>query len=402
MTLPPPAGPVPQSPPSGLCPSCRSADLSFVAELEGPVHTSKLLDDFETAAHYPRGQVALWLCAACGLITNTTFDAPGHDYTASYEETQAFSPRFRQYADELAATLVERHDLRGRDVLEIGCGKGDVLQRLCRATGGAGVGIDPSWLGETLDADVADRITVHRSFFDGGLIDRAYGLILCRHTLEHVHDVHAFLRDLRTALEPYPDTVVVFEIPETLRILRADAFWDVYYEHCSYFTPGSLARAFRAAEFRPTELELTFDDQYALVTVRAGEGGDTLPLEEPASEVATASASFAEGLERQRRFWTARLGALRDRGQTSAVWGAGSKGVGFLAALGLSDEVACAVDVNPTKHGMYLPGTGHEIVPPERLLDVRPDVVVVMNAAYLAEIQANLAELGIDADVEAL
>ena len=84
------------------------------------------------------------------------------------------------------------------------------------------------------------------------------------------------------------------------------------------------------------------------------------------------------------------------------IWGAGSKGVGFLSTLGISDEIACAVDVNPAKHGMFMPGTGHEIVGPERLREVRPGLVVVMNPVYADEIRHDLEQLGVSAEVDAL
>lgn len=370
--------------------------------MRGPVHTSKLLADRASAVAYPTGEIAISGCEDCGLLTNTTFDAPHHDYTASYEEVQAFSPRFVAYATDLAERLTERHGLRGGHVFEIGCGQTDFLRILCDVAGATAEAVDPSWRPSDLPQEWRGRISVARSFFDRAAIGTRPDLVVCRHTLEHVHDVRWFLAELREALAPWPETPVVFEIPETARILRAVAFWDVYYEHCSYFTPGSLARAFRHAGFRPTALELGFDDQYALVTAVAGEGGETLALEEPASAMDREASLFAGKLDEQRAYWVERLGSLHAAGKTSAIWGAGSKGVGFLAALGLGPEVACAVDLNPSKHGMYLPGTGHEIVPPERLLELRPDVVVVMNPAYLAEISANVAELGLDADVVAL
>ena len=45
--------------------------------------------------------------------------------------------------------------------------------------------------------------------------------------------------------------MVFFELPDTERVLTEAAFWDIYYEHCSYFTPGSLARLFRRTGFEP-------------------------------------------------------------------------------------------------------------------------------------------------------
>ena len=56
-----------------------------------------------------------------------------------------------------------------------------------------------------------------------------------------------------------------FEVPDTDRVLGEGAFWDIYYEHCSYFTPGSMARAFRAAGFAITRLERDYGDQYLLL-----------------------------------------------------------------------------------------------------------------------------------------
>ena len=143
--------------------------------------------------------------------------------------------------------LVERHDLVGTDVFEIGCGQADFLRRLCVATGGRGVGIDPSWRPEHLEGEASDRMRVERAFFERSQVDAPFGLIACRHTLEHVHDVSGFLAELRQALASQPRTPVFFEVPDTGRILRENAFWDIFYEHCSYFTPGSAARAFRAA-----------------------------------------------------------------------------------------------------------------------------------------------------------
>ncbi len=44
------------------------------------------------------------------------------------------------------------------------------------------------------------------------------------------------------------------------------------------------------------------------------------------------------------------------------------------------------VDINPYKQGMFLPGTGHEVLAPEILIEIKPDLVVVMNQIYRAEI----------------
>jgi C-methyltransferase C-terminal domain len=280
------------------------------------------------------------------------------------------------------------------------------LLELCAQTGARGYGIDPSFREERLEGPAASRVTVERAFFAPERVPADVAAVVCRHTLEHVHDVATFLRAVRLGIERAGDPVVVFEVPDTWRVLRETAFWDLFYEHCSYFTAGSLARAFRAAGFAPERLERTFDDQYLVLTARLSTQADgdlsVLESEESPADVIDCAASFSTGVERTRAEWGALLRGARERGETAVIWGAGSKGVGFLSALGLGDEVAFAVDVNPAKHGMFLPGTGHEIIAPERLSDIGPSIVVVMNPAYVDEIGADLARLGVDARVLSL
>ena len=67
-----------------------------------------------------------------------------------------------------------------------------------------------------------------------------------------------------------------------------------------------------------------------------------------------------------------------------------------------ADDVSCAVDVNPAKHGKFMPGTGHRIVAPDRLRGLQPDLVVAMNPSYAVEIRESLKELDVDATVLAL
>ena len=150
-------------------------------------------------------------------------------------------------------------------------------------------------------------------------------------------------------------------------------------------------------------MRLGFDDQYVLLTA-VSDGGDAEPLpgEESSDDIVALASAFADGVADARAHWRQALGAARERGETVVIWGAGSKGVGFLATLGLDEEIACAVDVNPAKHGMFMPGTGHEIVPPERLRDIAPDLVIVLNPAYAEEIQRDIERMGLSPAVSVL
>ncbi len=118
-------------------------------------------------------------------------------------------------------------------------------------------------------------------------------------TLEHVHNTGEFIRDLRATVGDHPETVVFFMIPEITRILNLAAFWDVYYEHCSYFSPGSLARTFRRAGLDPIEVWTDYEDQYVLIAARPGQGkGPVLANEAPPDALLPRSAPSPSGSPR--------------------------------------------------------------------------------------------------------
>jgi hypothetical protein len=101
--------------------------------------------------------------------------------------------------------------------------------------------------------------------------------------------------------------------------------------------------------------------------------------------------------------WRTRLHEVAAQGGTSVIWGSGSKGVAFLAALGDDAElVTAAVDINPFKHGKYMAGSGHRIVAPKELTELRPDLVIAMNSAYLDEIVRDLDALALRSTLEAV
>ena len=67
-----------------------------------------------------------------------------------------------------------------------------------------------------------------------------------------------------------------------------------------------------------------------------------------------------------------------------------------------TDKLPAVVDINPHKWGKFLAGAGNEIVGPDALADLRPDVVVVMNPIYVDDIARDLAARGLAPEIVAL
>lgn len=364
-----------------------------------PVANSLMFGSADEARAARQGRLELRRCTRCGFAQNAAFDVDLVDYADGYEDTQAHSPRYLDYADELITGLIERHGLDGASTLEIGCGKADFLRLVCAATGGPGIGIDPALSAGAIDDGALDLTLLARPYGPG---DEALtsDLVVCRHTLEHIPDVAAFLTMTRRNLRARPDAVVVIEVPDTERILREGAFWDLYYEHCSYFDLTSLADLATRVGFDVLDTRLVYDGQYLVLEARVGDGPERPAIAHAPDDSSTAA--FGHAVDRWRNELGRRFSAAREADRRIALWGAGSKAVGLLTMMQPGAVVPYVVDINPRKCGRHLAGTGHPVVGPDHLTVDPVEEVLVLNPIYLDEIRAQIETLGVDAAVDAV
>jgi len=375
--------------------------VPFYQARQVPAYNSLLLSSPEEARDYPLGDIDLIYCPDCGLINNRLFDPKLQAYSPQFEDSQHFSSCFSAFAKGLAQRWIKEFGIRGKSILEVGCGKGDFLDLFCKLGDNRGIGIDPACVPERLSAEASARVELIQDYYSDEYSHLEADVICCRHTLEHILPVGRFVEMIRRTIGARHDMLVLFELPDVTRILRERAFWDIYYEHCSYFTAGSLARLFRRSGFDVIDVRREYDDQYLTLVARPSDQ-PTAPrfdLENDLEQTAMDVDSFQSACPRKVRDWQERLRRLRRAGHKTVAWGSGSKFVAFCTTLDVTSELAYVVDINPHKHDKYSPGTGHRIVGPEFLREDPPDVVLVMNPIYCDEIQKDLDRLGVSAEL---
>ncbi len=384
------------------CQACGGTAVESFYELRNvPAHSCLLLPTRKEALAFPRGDIELVFCHDCGFIGNARFDVSLNQYSAAYEETQAFSPRFVKFLDEICRDQIKKFRLGlGVTALEIGCGKGEFITRLCELSGCSGIGIDPGYHPERNQSTALDRLTFIRDLYGPRYAHLEADYIACRHTLEHIGPVQEFMRLIRQTIGDRKADVF-FELPDMERVLETGVFWDIYYEHCTYFTRGSLARLFRSEGFDVHGLYKAYDDQYLMIeaTPARGRTAARLPQEDDLESTAALVKKFQAEVDHRLEELAAAAERWRRSGQTVAIWGSGSKCVSLMCSLDLGDSLRSIVDINPHKHGKFLAGSGWEISSPDSLTALRPDAVVIMNSIYTQEIRHELATRGLQPEL---
>lgn len=359
--------------------------------------------DLDAAQSAKAGRFELRLCTDCGFAWNRAFDPNLMEYGKGYDNDVP-SEVMTAYYEHIARYLYDTYDLRSGLVVDVGCGKGTLLKIMTRLYPALNcLGIDPAYDGEL---QPAPGLLFKREFFDAEQLQERPALVICRHVAEHIPQPVGFFAAIAQGLKSYPGTPLFFEVPDAGWIFRQGAFWDFCYEHCNYFSSGSLARAVQDAGFEYRSTRRGFGDQYLWLEARTpltslgARAG--LPLS-PQEGAAFQQALVAYGRSEAKLFAKANEALTRHHkaGQRIVLWGMATKGVVYSQLMDDTNTlIAHCVDKNPNKQGCFVPLSGHLIEAPESLAAAgkNPLLIVVMNPNYVLEIQLQCAAMGLDAE----
>jgi hypothetical protein len=369
--------------PDLVCRVCGSGSLQRVLERNGvPVHQNLVFRTQEQALRIRRGDLVLEACSDCGFVFNSAFDPALLEYGQEYDATQLSSPVFQEYVAGLVRHLIDERHVRNANIIEVGCGRGAFLRALVAdpITGNRGVGFDPSYVGP--DTEFDGKLRFERRFYDGASTWMQGDVVYSRHVIEHIVEPLGFLTSLVSGLRDEHSRVFL-ETPSVEWIFEHTVVWDLFYEHCSLFSPNSLTTACERVGLEVTSVRHVFGDQYIWLETERNRNGTVSPKR----GIATLAQEFAANQAKQLEHWRSLLAQLAHE-HVVGVWGAGAKGSTFVNLVDAGrDQVRCLIDMNPTKQGGYVPGTGHPIVAPSELAGRGITCAILLNPNYRDEVQ---------------
>jgi hypothetical protein len=364
------------------CPLCGSLGMRVFYEISDvPASCNLLWESRDEAINCPKGDIKLAFCQFCTLVTNIALEPKMNQYGQRYEDSLFYSNHFQNFAKELASNLVQRYDLHGKNIVEIGGGKVDFLSLLNELGSNRGLRFDP------LHTKVEDKFLC---------VGNKADFVFSYCELEHMNYPRNFLVNLRRVLNYDSKTHFFFAVPNALKDFKEGNFTNIIYEHVSYFTIHSLFYLFSSCGFEVSEVSESKNEIFDSIYI------DSMPrsrrvkpeLKPEAGEIKYYINSFAAKTISTIEKCSDRVKQLLNKGKRVFLWGAGSRGVTLLNIL-KDPRIEYAVDINPRKQGKYVPGTGQKIVEPKFLLKHQPDYIILSNPAYEDEIRQIISNLKI-------
>jgi SAM-dependent methyltransferase len=355
----------------------------------------------ESAFRATKGDLKLSLCRNCSYIWNRSYEHGKHEFISGYEISLHYSPTYQRFLDDLAKRLVKDYALQSKTVLEIACGTGHFLRMLCRLGGNSGIGIDPVLEREGVEDLGSSRISFHRDKFSKGNTDLDCDFICCRQALHAIEDPRKLVETVREAIGKDRQTPVYFEVVNAASLFKKQVIWQLMYEYCSFFTPDALTRLFMVCGFEVRRVQPCYeDDQYLQIEAVPIGGARKISMPDAADHHAILDdvTAFSKGFRKKIDGWQAEFEEIQRLGRRAIVWGAGGRGINFMNLVKSSQFIPYVVDINPSRQGGYIPGTGQQVVAPTFLREYCPDVIVLTNPTYAQEVQEQVVNMGLRCD----
>lgn len=321
-------------------------------------------------------------CSGCGLVQ---INSDPVDYFKEVITVATLSEKARHSRLIQMKELVYKFSLQGKKVLEVGSGKGemlDVLEESGMQATGLEASLDSVKIGQT-----AGRRMVHGYIGDickisGGPFDA----FICLNYLEHLPSPGIVIRNIYNNCSA--DAVGFVTVPNLEYLLKTKCFYEFVADHISYFTKQTLIHAFEGHGFDVLDcLTINEDNDIAAVVQKKKAfniNGQFCEVEALIDEMRIIVADY------------------KTRNRKVAVWGAGHRTLALIS-LGRLTDLAYIVDSAKSKQGKYSPVLHLNIVPPRHLKNENIDLVIVMvPGLYPDEVLKTIEDMDLDVDVAVL
>jgi 2-polyprenyl-3-methyl-5-hydroxy-6-metoxy-1,4-benzoquinol methylase len=373
---------------------------------------SPISNDFLTVEQVDKSEkfypLHTYVCDRCFLVQLPEVESREHIFgDGDYAYFSSYSESWLKHCERYTNLMVERFGFdRSSQVIEIASNDGYLLQYFQNQNIPV-LGIEPA----TNVAAVAEAkgIPTLTKFFgvqtatELVALNKKADLLLGNNVLAHVPDLNDFVAGLKLLLKPAG--IITIEFPHLLQLITQNQFDTIYHEHFSYFSFLTVESVFAAYGLTLFDVE-ELPTHGGSLRIYGKHGENTkLALTKRVAELKAKEVGagldridtyldFTKQVESIKRQFLTFLIQAKTEGKSVVGYGAPAKGNTLLNYCGVrTDFIDYTVDRSPHKQGLFLPGTHIPIDSPDRIVETKPDYLLILPWNLRSEIVEQMAHI---------
>ena len=391
------------------CRFCKNALTDVILNLDNQPSANRLLTELEVF-NINQGKsefqtpLIVYLCKVCSLVQLGETEKPENLFTYNYPYYSSSSEEWLSHAKSFVYSSIKNFNLtKVSKVLEIGSNDGYLLQHYVQNEIPC-LGVDPA--GKAAAIAKTKKIDTLIEFFNkktAQKILKDYGrqdFIIGNNVFAHIPNILETIESFKICMSK--NAIISIEVPHLANLVKNNLFDTIYDEHYFYFSVIALQKIFKKFNLKIFKIEEHFLHGGSIRVYINNVENNNHPISPIIEKIIRNEKQM--GLDNIEGFKKLAINIkkikedailfvknLKQQGKTVASYGAAAKGNIFLNYCNFTyDDINFVVDDTPYKQGFFLPGSHIPIYSPQKLIEEKPDVIVILPWNFRNEIEEKI------------
>ena len=314
----------------------------------------------------------IYQCSKCGIVQLNTVPVK---YYKSVITATSFSKKTKRLRLIEISKILHKYKLQKKKIIEIGCGKGAMLD-IFKKAGAYSFGLE--WKANSVEYGRKNNRNIIKGFIEDikKIPHGPFDMFVCYNFLEHLPDPNKAIKNIFNNIKD--DALGIITVPNFNYLLKTNCFYEFVPDHLLYFKKKNIKYLFKRNSFQIMECKTINNDNDIQIIVKKITNNKNIKIKIKKNKINRLNLlKKYKKVENLIKNLKSIVKEYKNNNKKIAVWGAGHRTLTLLSLSNLH-EIEYIIDSADFKQGKYTPILHKKIVHPDFLRTNKVDLLIIM------------------------